>query len=417
MSFQSLPGFRDFYPGDCAVREGLFDVWRRTSEEAGFQRYDGPPLEPLDLYKKKSGEEIVGQLYHFVDQGGREVALRPELTPTLARMAGTRHRDFKKPMKWFSIPQLFRYERQQRGRLREHFQWNCDILGEEGLGAEAELLSVLTGGLRRLGLGPEHIEVRISDRLFWQEFLDERSVSEERRKAFYQALDKMEREDPVKTRELLGDLADDTFAAIERSGGNARLQELIGRLRDLGLGEYVSIDLRIVRGLAYYTGIVFEVHDRARQFRAIAGGGRYDHLVELLTGNSLAAVGFGMGDVVISELLKDLNLLPKPAKKAPWYVVVADESVRGIALSLVGALRLEGLAVEYPLEAVKVGRQFQQAEERGAVYALVVDAKATDGFCGLKNLAERSQSEVAFKIEKGRAVFEPSLPDTGVWAA
>jgi histidyl-tRNA synthetase len=266
-------------------------------------------------------------------------------------------------------------------------------------------------------LGPEHIEVRISDRLFWQEFLDERSVSEERRKAFYQALDKMEREDPVKTRELLGDLADDTFAAIERSGGNARLQELIGRLRDLGLGEYVSIDLRIVRGLAYYTGIVFEVHDRARQFRAIAGGGRYDHLVELLTGNSLAAVGFGMGDVVISELLKDLNLLPKPAKKAPWYVVVADESVRGIALSLVGALRLEGLAVEYPLEAVKVGRQFQQAEERGAVYALVVDAKATDGFCGLKNLAERSQSEVAFKIEKGRAVFEPSLPDTGVWAA
>jgi histidyl-tRNA synthetase len=374
-------------------------------------------LEPLDLYKKKSGEEIVGQLYHFVDQGGREVALRPELTPTLARMAGTRHRDFKKPMKWFSIPQLFRYERQQRGRLREHFQWNCDILGEEGLGAEAELLSVLTGGLRRLGLGPEHIEVRISDRLFWQEFLDERSVSEERRKAFYQALDKMEREDPVKTRELLGDLADDTFAAIERSGGNARLQELIGRLRDLGLGEYVSIDLRIVRGLAYYTGIVFEVHDRARQFRAIAGGGRYDHLVELLTGNSLAAVGFGMGDVVISELLKDLNLLPKPAKKAPWYVVVADESVRGIALSLVGALRLEGLAVEYPLEAVKVGRQFQQAEERGAVYALVVDAKATDGFCGLKNLAERSQSEVAFKIEKGRAVFEPSLPDTGVWAA
>ncbi|NJK92089.1 MAG: hypothetical protein HC904_09830 [Blastochloris sp.] len=197
-----------------------------------------------------------------MDKGERAVAMRPEMTPTLARMAGARHRDYKKPMKWFAIPQLFRYERAQRGRLREHFQWNCDILGESGLGAEVELLAVLDMALRKLGLERKDYVLRISDRVFWQEFLEKHQVAEEKHYDFFQAIDKIEREKPEETRLKLGDLADEVFSAIEKGEGNARLNEVRERCAALGLAEVVEIDLRIVRGLAYYTGIVFEVHDR-----------------------------------------------------------------------------------------------------------------------------------------------------------
>jgi len=410
MPFQNLPGFRDFYPEECSVREALFEVWRKTAERYGFERYDGPPLELLDLYRKKSGDEIVGQLYNFKDKGDREIALRPEMTPTLARMAGARQREFKKPMKWYAIPQLFRYERAQRGRLREHFQWNCDILGEESLGAEVELIALLIESFEKLGLTSKDIVVRVSDREFWSEFLRAKSIPEEQHYEFFQALDKMEREDPEKTREKLGPLADEVLQAIESRATNARLREVLDRLTALGLKDYIEVDLRIVRGLAYYTGVVFEVHDRERQFRAIAGGGRYDGLVELISGVKLPALGFGMGDVVILELLKDLGKQPKRIKRPGVFLVISDEAFRDDALRMAGALRKSGYAVEYSLAPAKVGKQFQVAEEKGALFALVVDAQIEEGRCGLKDLHARRQEDVAFQISNGRITFQPALP-------
>jgi histidyl-tRNA synthetase len=409
MSLQVLSGFRDFYPEECRLREHIFPAWRESALAFGFSQIDGPPLEPLDLYKKKSGAEIVNQLYHFIDKGEREVALRPEMTPTLARMVGARHRDYKKPIKWFAIPQLFRYERAQRGRLREHFQWNCDILGELGTGCEVELLAVLDMALRKLGLGTQDYVFRISDRFFWQEFLEKHQVPAEKHYEFFQVIDKIERQKPAETQALLGELADPVLAAIEKGEGNARLNEVLERCAAMGLADVVKVDLRIVRGLAYYTGVVFEVHDRQGEMRAIAGGGRYDGLVKVIAGEDLPAVGFGMGDVVLAEMLKDRGLLPKPSGQDSYYVIVADEAQRNGALQLVSRLRQAGSRVDYPLAPAKIGKQFQAAEDLGYSHAVIVGHEfLTEGVCGLKHLASREQKTVRPEYKDG--VFAGWIP-------
>jgi histidyl-tRNA synthetase len=404
MSFQSLSGFRDFYPEECALREHIFGVWRESSRTFGFSQYDGPPLEPLELYKKKSGEEIVGQLYNFTDKGEREVALRPELTPTFARMAGARHREYKKPLKWFAIPQLFRYERAQRGRLREHFQWNCDIVGESSLTAEAEILALLDHAMRGLGLVREDYVIRVSDRQFWLDFLAAKNVTSERDiYNFLQVLDKIERTSEAETREKLGVLADEVLSLLEKGTSSERLDTLMSDCKALGLADAVKVDLRIVRGLAYYTGIVFEVHDCSEKFRAIAGGGRYDNLLKLISGEDLPAIGFGMGDVVIGEILKDKGLVPKRANDESYYLVIADETLRPQALALASALREGGYHADYPLTVAKVGKQFQAAEERRHKFALVIGQEyANGGVCGLKTLATREQVNVKPLIVDGK---------------
>ncbi|MDR1145556.1 MAG: histidine--tRNA ligase [Verrucomicrobiales bacterium] len=435
MSLQSLSGFRDFYPGDCALREHIFSVWRASSRAFGFSQYDGPPLEPLELYQKKSGDEIVGQLYNFTDKGGREVALRPELTPTFARMAGARHRDYKKPLKWFAIPQLFRYERAQRGRLREHFQWNGDIVGEPSLSAEAELLALIDHALRGLGLTREDYVIRVSDRVFWLDFLADRGVTDEKGiYNFLQMLDKIERtpEDEVRKKlnqfagsynlmlrsleEEKREFADEVFTLLktgttgsfldeikEKKTASPRLNTLLEYCDALGLSDAVEVDLSIVRGLAYYTGVVFEVHDRGGKFRAIAGGGRYDNLLKLIADVDLPAVGFGMGDVVLGELLRDKNLVPSAADGDSYYLVITDETLRPQALTLAATLRAGGYRADYPLSAAKVGKQFQAAEERGHRFALIVGQEyAADGVCGLKTLATREQVNIRPLIEHGK---------------
>ncbi|HZD04513.1 MAG TPA: ATP phosphoribosyltransferase regulatory subunit, partial [Longimicrobiales bacterium] len=331
--FQRLPGFRDFVPEDLVVRSTIFEAWRGVSRRYGFQEYDGPPLEPLELYVEKSGEEIVGQLYAFTDRGGREVALRPEMTPSLARILGGRSRGMSKPIRWFSIPQLFRYERQQRGRLREHFQWNVDVVGEEGVLADAEVLAVALDGLRALGLNESDVRARVSDRRLLAGLLRASGVDEARLPDAYAVIDKVEREprerSMARLREEVGLEAAAGEAVLhlfdapglepvrERFGDEAgvgeeleRLDAYVAALEAMGLGGFVEIDLRIVRGLAYYTGIVFELFDRTGDLRAICGGGRYDRLLELVGGEPLPAVGFGMGDVVLAELLGDRGLLP-----------------------------------------------------------------------------------------------------------
>src|SRR6266404_3805415 len=323
-----LPGFRDFYPETLALRRHIFGQWREVARRYGFREYDGPPLEPLELFTQKSGEEIVGQLFNFVDKGDRAVALRPEMTPTLARMVGAHHRDYKKPIKWFAIPQLFRYEKQQRGRLREHFQFNADIIGETDVSADAELIALAIDTLRSFGLTKNDFVVRVSDRRAWQRHLAATGITGEQQYAAFQAIDKLEREPEDKTREKLGAIGlsssqVDEILGIARGGTVAVATELDAMCLKLeSLFEYCQVDFKIVRGLAYYTGIVWEIHDRKGELRAIAGGGRYDNLLKQISGVDLPALGFGMGDVVLTELLKDRSLLPKLDGKLDCYVVI-----------------------------------------------------------------------------------------------
>jgi histidyl-tRNA synthetase len=377
---QTLPGFRDFLPDDCARRNYIFARWREVARRYGFVEWEGPLLEATELYKKKSGAEIVDQLFNFTDKGEREVALRPELTPTLARVTAAHEREFRKPLKWFSVGQFFRYEKQQRGRLREHFQLNCDIVGEVDLAADIELVALCIDILRAFGFTEEDFVVRISDREFWTDFLRENDVPPDRWDEFLQAIDKLGREPREKTAEKLGKLAEPVFATLKSGGKSEKLGKLVDALRGRGLADFVAIDIGIVRGLAYYTGTVFEVFDRAGKFRAIAGGGRYDNLIAQLSdgGLSLPAVGFAMGDVVLGELINEIPRAREAMQKAittdnkiDIYVVVAKEERRQDALNQIQQLRDHGYRIDYPLTPTKVGRQFQAAEEAGAALALL----------------------------------------------
>jgi histidyl-tRNA synthetase len=377
---QTLPGFRDFLPENCAKRNYIFARWREVARRYGFLEWEGPVLEPTELYKKKSGAEIVDQLFNFIDKGEREVTLRPELTPTLARIVAAHEREFKKPLKWFSIGQFFRYEKQQRGRLREHFQLNCDIIGESDPAADIELVALCIDVLRAFGFTEKDFVVRISDREFWTDFLREKGVSEDRWDEFLHTIDKFGREPRDKTAEKLGNLADPIFATLKTGGGSKKLGKLHDALRERGLADFVAIDIGVVRGLAYYSGIVFEVFDRAGKFRAIAGGGRYDNLIAQLSEGaaSLPALGFAMGDVVLGELINEIPHAREAMQKAiasdrniDIYLVIAKEERRADALTQVQQLRDHGYRVDYPLTPTKVTRQFQSAEDLGARVALL----------------------------------------------
>jgi len=377
---QALPGFRDFLPEDCAARNYIFAGWREVSRRYGFVEWDGPVLEPTELYKKKSGAEIVDQLFNFTDKGEREVAMRPELTPTLARVIAAHEREFKKPLKWFSIGRFFRHEKQQRGRLREHFQLNCDIVGENALAADIELLALCIDLLRAFGFTEKDVVVRISDREFWTDFLREKNVPPDRWDDVLQVIDKFGREPREKTVEKLGGLADPVLKILGGGGKSEKLDQLVNSLRGRGLADFADVDVRIVRGLAYYTGIVFEVFDRAGKLRAIAGGGRYDNLIGQLSDGavSMPALGFAMGDVVLGELINETARAREKMQQAitaehktDIYIVIAKEERRPHALAHVQQLRDRGYRVDYALTPEKVAKQFQTAEQLGARLAIL----------------------------------------------
>ncbi len=393
MESSSLPGFREFYPDELALRNHIFAAWREVAATYGFVEYDGPPLEPLELYTRKSGEEIVGQLYQFTDRGGREVALRPEMTPSFARMIASRAAALPKPIRWFSIPQLFRYERPQRGRLREHFQLNMDIVGETDPLADAELVAAGVDALRALGLRAEHIVVRVSDRRLISGVLGTLGVPDEGRLQVFAALDKMHRESEEWVRDRLGvagadanaidrilGLADATLERLSAEYGDThdvadaigRLERFFAHMRAFGLEEFVVFDAGLVRGLAYYTGTVFEIWERSGRLRAICGGGRYDDLLGALGGVDLPAVGFGMGDVVLAELLRDLELLPDVSATVQDYIVCVSEAERPLALELAMILRESGRRVTYDLRERGVGRQLKAANQAGAERAIIL---------------------------------------------
>ena len=377
---QALPGFRDFLPENCAARNYIFAKWREVARSYGFIEWDGPILEPTELYKKKSGAEIVDQLFNFADKGERDVAMRPELTPTLARVIAAHEREFKKPLKWFSIGRFFRHEKQQRGRLREHFQLNCDIVGENALAADIELLALCIDLLRAFGFTEKVAVVRISDREFWTDFLREKNVPSDRWDELLQIIDKSWRESPENTRAKLGELADPVLAILSEGGKSEKLERLVKGLRGRGLADFVDIDVRIVRGLAYYTGIVFEAFDRGGKLRAIAGGGRYDNLIQQLSDGavSMPALGFAMGDVVLGELINEtakarekMQQAIAAEQKIDIYIVIAKEERRADALAQIQELRDRGYRVDYALTPEKVAKQFQTAEQLGARLAIL----------------------------------------------
>jgi histidyl-tRNA synthetase len=409
---ERLPGFRDFYPEplpnpevwSADARQHIFDQWRAIARRYGFREYDGPPLEPLELFTTKSGDEIVRQLYNFNDKGDREVALRPEMTPTLARMVAAHERNYKKPIKWFAIPQLFRYERQQKGRLREHFQFNADIIGETDPAADAELIALLVDTLRSFGLTEKDFVIRLSSRNAWHEFFAKNcpklTGNTKAEYEFFQIVDKRERTAPEKVEELLlnFDLKAGQLANFIAGGQPTReLANIVENLSARGLGDYVKVDYNVVRGLAYYTGTVFEAFDRTGEFRAIAGGGRYDNLVKLISGGTvnLPALGFGMGDVVLLELLKARGLLPKFDAHVAVFCLIEDENLRLQSLKLVQDLRAAGFTVEYPLTPAKPDKQFKRAQELNAAHLIKLERDQAGGVMAkIKDLRTRAERAV-----------------------
>jgi histidyl-tRNA synthetase len=407
---ERLPGFRDFYPEplphadvwSADARQYIFDKWRTIARRYGFREYDGPPLEPLELFTTKSGAEIVGQLYNFTDKGERAVSLRPEMTPTLARMVATHERNYKKPIKWFAIPQLFRYERQQKGRLREHFQFNADLIGETDLAADAELIALLIDTLRAFGLTAEDFVIRLSSRNAWQDFFEKgycrpadegNIVTGGKQYEFFQIIDKLERTAPEESEKKLAALGftlAEVNAFIESGKPTVELQTILDNLAARGLKDFVKIDYQVIRGLAYYTGVVFEAFDRKGEFRAIAGGGRYNNLVKLISGGKvdLPALGFGMGDVVLLEILKARGLLPKFDSQMDVFVLIEDEALRTISLKLVHDLRAAGYAVEYPITPAKPDKQFKRAQELKVAYTARLE---NDAYVRIRNAQTRDE--------------------------
>lgn len=419
MAQGALPGFRDFYPEQLAVRNYIMAVWRDVARKYGFVEYDGPPLEPLELYTRKSGEEIVGQLYAFKDKGDRDVALRPEMTPTLARMVAAKANAMRKPIRWFSMPQLFRYERQQKGRLREHFQLNVDIIGELSVAADAELLAVAIDVMRGVGLTDHDVRARVSDRRLLTAVLTESGVAQEELPAVFAAIDKMGREPRDVTLgkieravgdagarrsiERVLDKSTDLNALAAEFRGSAAVMEEITQMREylnfldaLGVGTWIDFDLSIVRGLAYYTGKVFELFDAKGEFRAICGGGRYDDLLSTIGGVDLPALGFGMGDVVLTELLRARNLLPLPEPGSEFWVAGEDDSMLPDVMNVAGRLRAKSRSVEYALKSQTLARQLKTASSAGVQSVVILNRDDyAAGKVTVKTMADGSERKVA----------------------
>ncbi|MDR2341209.1 MAG: histidine--tRNA ligase [Puniceicoccales bacterium] len=410
---QILPGFRDFYPTSCAVRNYLLQNFRQVTRTYGFEEIDGPILEPLDLFVEKSGEEIVSQLFSFSDRGGREVALRPEFTPTLARMVAAQAATLKRPIRWCNVGEHFRYERPQRGRLRSFWQMNADLLGEGNVSADVEMIALLVAVFRGVKLGADDFVVRISDRRLWWDFLAELGLSSGQIPSILGIIDRFEREGPRELKKKLAELCpivgSELFAAISdlrqcRTLENIKSvmgeknlprmddwEKLLQLLDDLQLMPFIQIDLGIVRGLAYYTGFVFEAFERSEQGRALAGGGRYDDLLKKLHKTPLPACGFAIGDVTLGLLLQEKQLIPA-YNAAPRVFVIFSNKTRKMALSICQDLRRSGISLCYDLHGESsFAKQLKEASKSGANFALFIgtDEVASGNFT-LKNLSSGS---------------------------
>ena len=412
---QGVRGTRDFYPEDMRIRNWLFDNFRAAARSHGFEEYDSPVLEHEELYTRKQGEEITQQLYNFEDKGGRRVALRPEMTPSLARMVMARAGAMPTPIKWFSIPQCWRYERTQRGRGREHYQWNVDIWGSDAVQADAELLSVVVSFFQRVGLNADDLAISISSRKVLEEVLGALGLSGDAFAATCIIVDKMDKlpaeviEQQLAEQGLdssaisviqstlgLSDLDSLAAALGEGSGAVAELATLFDLIDSYGIADWVTFDASVVRGLAYYTGPVFEAHDRGGKLRAICGGGRYDRLLSSLGGNDMPATGFGFGDMVIMELLNENGLVPDLPSGNQDIVIAINEDLRSAAMSVATKLRASGRSVDLVLEDKRMKWAFRHAERTGAQrLVMVMPDEWAAGNVRIKELESGEESDVA----------------------
>lgn len=410
-------GTRDFYPDDMRIRQWLFEKFRQTSQVFGFEEYDAPIFESLELFIRKGGEEIVDQIYHFKDKSDRDLALRPEMTPSLVRMIVQKGNAIPKPIKWFAIPQCFRYERMSKGRRREHFQWNLDIIGEPSIRADAEVIGAVIHLLISLGLSKNDFSIHINNRKLLKDLLSHEGIREDKITDVFLVIDKLDKIPPETFGELLkekGLHAEDiktifevlklrTFADIKKripqSQAVHELEELFKYLTHYGYNDYCTFSISVVRGLLYYTGTVFEVFDREKKFRAICGGGRYDNLFHDLGKIDLPAIGVGFGDVVITEVLNDKNLLPKLTKHIDYFMIPFSENEMEIAYTITAALRKQNNSVELPVSSMKMKKALALALELNARYAIIVAPEELKrNKVIIKNLSEHSEKEIDLRL-------------------
>jgi len=393
MKFQAVKGTRDFYPDQMRLRNWIVETWRRVSLRHGFEEYDAPIFEYLDLFTAKSGQEIAEQLFSFTDRGGRNLAIRPEITPSLARMVNAKIHSLPRPIKWFSVPRLCRAENPQKGRLREFFQWNVDVIGSDDVLADAECIFAAVDSLREMGLAPEDMQVRIGSRPLVIAKLREAGVADGQIDTALAALDKRPKVPPeafneiwakaglndAQRKEVCAFLDADPQQTLARAAadgvdGAGDVQGLERYLRAFGAWDYCVLDWHIVRGLAYYTGIVYEIFDAGQSLRAIAGGGRYDDLLKVLGGPKVGATGFGMGDVVLGILLEEKGKIPPETQmqRVEYFVIDAADGVFDRALEVVGRLRAAGRSAEFSDKRQSIGKQLKEANRRGAKKAVLV---------------------------------------------
>jgi len=413
LQLQPVKGTRDVYPEDMRLRNWLFGIWRETARSFGFEEYDAPVLEHEELYIRKAGDEITEQLYNFEDKSGRRLALRPEMTPSLARLILQRQSALTFPLKWFAIPQCFRYERMTRGRRREHFQWNMDVVGQPSWVAEVEILSALVMSLQKMGLSERHVQIHLNDRRLLNAVLDHLAVPAEKHLPVLVVMDKR---DKVKPEHLAAMLVEQglsnsqvdglerflhmkTLREVAQNLSDSRMAEdlmlLIGHLHQVGLGGFVQFDITVVRGLSYYTGTVFEGRDAGASLRAICGGGRYDSLLSSYGGAPIPAIGFGFGDVVILELLGDLGLLPKLNQEVEFAVIPFSEAEIPAALELSQRLRRAGFRCDADYSLRKLKRALQRAGEVGARQALLLmPDELKQGLVVMRDMARREEIRV-----------------------
>ncbi len=421
MIFGPPRGMRDFYPEDVRLRNWLFGLWRKVSESFGFEEYDGPVVESEELYIRKSGEEIVGQLYNFEDKGGRRLALRPEMTPTLARMIVAKGSSLPKPIKWFSIPQCFRYERMSRGRKREHYQWNLDVVGEEEVTAEAEVIAAAVEFLRRVGLGKDDFKVFLSNRRLLAALLKSKGLPEEKFTEVCLVVDKQGKATDTQLKGMMREiglseammwsvfevLRHETLEQVETTLAAARCglealeetKKVFEYLSHYGFEDFCRFDISIVRGLLYYTGPVFEIFDAERKFRAICGGGRYDNLLESYGGGKVTAVGLGFGDVVITEVLAEKGLLPDFQRRLDYAVIALSEQERKAATGLTQSLRAKGKRVSLLPGTRKLRKALAEADRAGAEkVAIVAPDELADGKVVVRDM--KTGREQAVRVDE-----------------
>ena len=415
---QPVKGTRDFYPDQMAVRNWIFDGWRRASIRSGFVEYDSPIFEYLQLYTQKSGEEIASQLFSLTDRGGRELAIRPETTPSLARLVNQKINALPRPIKWFSISRLCRAERPQKGRLREFFQWNIDIIGEDSVLADAECIYTAIDYLRSAGLTPDDIVVKISSRAMLAELLKSQGFAENRLEMVYSLLDKRPKlpeetflalvEEQIEEESLRKSLLRiirnveslEQLSAIAPDSAQFQVDtlknELFPCLESMGIGDYCSFDINIVRGLAYYTGMVFEIFDRQSQLRAICGGGRYDNLLAGLGGPQVPAVGFGMGDVVLEILLREKKRIGSVQNTVDFFIVDASPETFEKKIELAGRLRALGFSTVISYKSIALGKQLKQASQQNTRNTVILGQETLDnGEITLKNMQDGTQQRIA----------------------